>query len=63
MIAPENGSGTDPALSLSVESLACMRGGRAVFDGLSFAGGGGDAIELRGPNGSGKSSLLRLLAG
>ncbi len=63
MIAPENGSGTYPALSLSVESLACVRGGRAVFDGLSFAGRGGDAIELRGPNGSGKSSLLRLLAG
>ena len=63
MIAPENGSGTYPALSLSVESLACVRGGRAVFGGLSFSGAGGDAIELRGPNGSGKSSLLRLLAG
>ncbi len=52
-----------PALSLSVEGLACIRGGRAVFGGLSFAGAGGDAIELHGPNGAGKSSLLRLLAG
>ncbi len=52
-----------PAFSLSVEGLACIRGGRAVFGGLSFAGAGGDAIELRGPNGAGKSSLLRLLAG
>lgn len=63
MIAPENGSGTRPALSLNVEGLACVRGGRAVFGGLSFAAAGGDAIELRGPNGAGKSSLLRLLAG
>lgn len=52
-----------PAIALSVEGLACVRGGRAVFGGISFAGAGGDAIELRGPNGAGKSSLLRLLAG
>lgn len=52
-----------PAIALSVEGLGCMRGGRVVFGGLSFAGAGGDAIELRGPNGAGKSSLLRLLAG
>ncbi len=63
MNAPENGSGTYPALSLSVEGLACVRGGRAVFGGLDFEAAGGDAIELRGPNGAGKSSLLRLLAG
>lgn len=63
MNASETGSGTHPALSLKVEGLACVRGGRAVFGGLSFAGAGGDAIELHGPNGAGKSSLLRLLAG
>ncbi len=63
MNAPENGSGPYPALSLSVEGLACVRGGRAVFEGLGFEAAGGDAIELRGPNGAGKSSLLRLLAG
>lgn len=63
MNAPENGSGAYPALSLSVESLACVRGGRAVFGGVDFEAAGGDAIELRGPNGAGKSSLLRLLAG
>ncbi|HET6468367.1 MAG TPA: heme ABC exporter ATP-binding protein CcmA, partial [Geminicoccaceae bacterium] len=43
--------------------LACRRGGRGVFEGLSFALGAGDALVLRGRNGSGKSSLLRLLAG
>lgn len=63
MSIPESGSGTYPALSLNVEGLGCIRGGRTVFGGLNFAGAGGDAIELRGPNGAGKSSLLRLLAG
>ena len=43
--------------------LACHRGGRLVFEALSFALGPGDALVLRGANGSGKSSLLRLLAG
>ena len=58
-----NDPGRHPAISLSVEGLACVRGGRAVFGGLSFEAAGGDIIELRGPNGAGKSSLLRLLAG
>jgi heme exporter protein A len=43
--------------------LACRRGGRPVFEALSFALAAGDALVLRGRNGSGKSSLLRLLAG
>jgi heme exporter protein A len=54
------------ALSTSLliaEDLACMRAGRTVFRGLSFALEAGDALLVRGPNGSGKSSLLRLLAG
>lgn len=45
------------------ENLTCIRGGRQVFEGLSFALESGDALILRGPNGSGKSSLLRLMAG
>ena len=48
---------------LRAESLSCLRGGRLVFEDLSFALGPGEALILRGPNGSGKSSLLRLLAG
>lgn len=43
--------------------LTCLRGGRQVFEGLSFGLESGDALILRGPNGSGKSSLLRLMAG
>jgi heme exporter protein A len=43
--------------------LACRRGERLVFRGLSFSLAAGDALLLTGPNGSGKSSLLRLLSG
>ena len=52
-----------PAEPLTVTSLACERGGRALFTGLSFAVPPGDALQVEGPNGSGKSSLLRILAG
>jgi heme exporter protein A len=45
------------------EDLRCVRGGRVVFEGLSFALAPGAAVLLTGPNGSGKSSLLRLMAG
>jgi heme exporter protein A len=48
---------------LDVTDLACHRGGRQVFEGVSFSLGAGELLELRGPNGSGKSSLLRLIAG
>jgi heme exporter protein A len=48
---------------LIADQLACVRAGRPVFAGLSFALEPGDALLLRGPNGSGKSSLLRLMAG
>jgi ABC-type transport system involved in cytochrome c biogenesis ATPase subunit len=43
--------------------LACRRGERLVFTGLSFRVATGAALLLRGPNGSGKSSLLRCMAG
>lgn len=54
----------DPAGSVfSGRALACRRGGRTVFTGLSFDLVGGGALVLRGPNGSGKTTLLRLMAG
>lgn len=43
--------------------LACRRGERLVFGGLSFRVAAGEVLLLRGPNGSGKSSLLRCMAG
>jgi heme exporter protein A len=47
---------------LAVENLACRRGERMIFSGLSCAVPPGGALLLTGANGSGKSSLLRLLA-
>jgi heme exporter protein A len=48
---------------LEAQELACWRGERAVFAGLSFTLAPGGALLLTGANGAGKSSLLRLLAG
>lgn len=48
---------------LQLHDIACVRGGRTLFDGLSFALDGGGAALVSGANGVGKSSLLRLIAG
>ena len=50
-------------LHFSGSDLACFRGGRLVFRGLSFELRPGGALLLKGPNGSGKSTLLRIMAG
>lgn len=50
-------------MRLMVEKLACVRGGRTLYDGLSFSLMPGDAILVSGPNGAGKTSLLRQIAG
>lgn len=50
-------------MQLTAENLACVRGGRTVFSGLSFRLPAGEAMLVTGPNGAGKSSLLRLMAG
>lgn len=53
------------ALSLMLEAraLECVRGGRQLFQDLSFSLEPGAALEVTGPNGSGKTSLLRMLCG
>ncbi len=50
-------------MQLSGDNLACSRGGRVVFHGLSFSLQGGEALLVTGRNGAGKSSLLRIIAG
>ena len=51
------------ASGLKVLDLACVRGERRVFTGVSFQLEEGECLVVRGPNGAGKSSLLRILAG
>jgi heme exporter protein A len=50
-------------LRLSVNNLACERGERRIFEGVSFTLEPGEALVITGRNGAGKSSLLDLLAG
>jgi heme exporter protein A len=52
-----------PATRLAATALACRRGDRVLFRGLSLHLGEGEALRVLGPNGIGKSSLLRMLAG
>lgn len=53
----------DSAQHLIVEDLACVRGGRPVFEGVTLHVERGGALQVEGRNGAGKSSLLRILAG
>ena len=48
---------------LSATDLACRRGDRLLFRGLSFDLGAGEALHVTGANGSGKTTLIRALAG
>lgn len=51
------------ACQLSATDLACRRGDRVLFSGLSLELAAGEALQVIAPNGMGKSSLIRLLAG
>ena len=48
---------------LTAKDIACRRGERLLFKGLSLACEAGDALHVAGANGVGKSSLIRILAG
>ncbi len=50
-------------MELVGEGLSCVRGGRRVFENVSFSTGAGGGLLLTGPNGAGKTSLLRVVAG
>jgi len=49
--------------AVEARELACRRGGRLVFERVTFSLRPGEALLLKGANGTGKSSLLRLMAG
>jgi heme exporter protein A len=51
------------AAALAFRDVSCVRGGRTLFEGLSFALPAGGAALVSGPNGIGKSSLIRVAAG
>ena len=52
-----------PPPSLKATKLACRRGDRLLFRGLSFELGAGEALHITGANGTGKTTLIRALAG
>jgi heme exporter protein A len=46
-----------------MDGVACIRGGRLLFEGIGLTLAPGEAALLTGPNGAGKSSLIRIAAG
>jgi heme exporter protein A len=49
--------------ALRFDGVAGARGGRPLFEDVSFALGAGEAALVSGPNGVGKSTLVRIAAG
>jgi heme exporter protein A len=48
---------------LKAHSIACVRGDRLLFQGLSLEVGAGEVCQVQGHNGVGKTTLLRVLCG
>jgi len=48
---------------LHMEQVACLRGGRLLFEYLDLTLAAGEAALVTGANGAGKSSLIRVAAG
>ncbi len=50
-------------VSLAAKDIACRRGDRLLFRGLSLSCAPGEAVHVAGANGIGKTSLIRIFAG
>jgi heme exporter protein A len=50
-------------IGLAAHEISCQRGGRVLFQDMSFALAPGEGLLVTGPNGAGKTSLLRQIAG
>ena len=48
---------------LEVKNLTLVRGGKKLFENLSFEVSSGQVFQIKGVNGSGKSSFLQAIAG
>ncbi len=48
---------------LAAKDIACRRGDRLLFRGVTCTLGAGEALHVAGANGIGKSSLIRIFAG
>ena len=54
---------TEPLPRLRAHELSSVRGGRTLFEHVSFEVHAGELWQITGANGAGKSTLLRMLAG
>ena len=54
---------SEAAALLAFRDVACIRGGRLLFEGMNLTLDAGEAALVSGANGAGKSSLIRLAAG
>ena len=48
---------------LVLESVACTRGGRTLFEGLDLTLSAGQWLQVRGANGAGKTTTFYLVVG
>ena len=48
---------------LTLDNVACTRGARRLFGGITHSVVPGELLRVQGPNGAGKTSLLRMLCG